>query len=246
MASNGMARRYWVLTMYLAICSAWSLVMLFLWAHQTTYRRVFSAVSPFIMLAECAAVISLFWVLVENYKSFRKIGAIGISGLVGLGVIVAWATRGVGIPLLVGARETMLLWQRYESLVLVGLLAGIYLLLPRSKYLPLRGSAQRAVAVFSIEATEGLLLGGIGVFLNGGLAHAALWIRWAVTLFPLALRMVTGSLWMFWLTPASDADPQVMVMSEEEIARQKRDAAMRMRLLIAELRDSFRHLDEHP
>lgn len=241
MAWNGMARRYWMLCLYLAAYSVRSLTLLFLWQHQSAYRTVFVATAPVVHLAECAVVIGVFWISVENYKNFRKIGITGLAVLFTVGICFAWATRNVAVPRLVGIRERMLLWQRYDSLVLVGLLVGIALLLPRSRYLPLRVSAQRAIAILTIDAVGALMLVGISMVSTGAVAHAALWVRWSMTLLPMALRIGTGGLWLVWMTPASDADPHPVVLSQREID-QRREAAMQLQLLAAELRDALRRM----
>src|SRR5579872_5456309 len=149
MALNGIARRNWLLTTYLAFFSVRYLLLARLWHHQASYRAAYGFTMAPMMALECAAIVSVFFVLVENYKAFGKIAIAGMAFLITVGVIVAWSTRNVGVPSSHGIRETVLLWQRYGSLILVGLLAGIALLLPRTQYLPLRGSAQRAMAIMT-------------------------------------------------------------------------------------------------
>ena len=242
MVRNGIARRYWLLTTYLALYSLRYLVLAFLWPHQILYRQVYEFTMGPVITLECAAIISVFFVLVENYKAFRKVAIVGMAILVVLGIAVAWSTRNVGAPASHGIRVTVVLWQRYGSLTLVGLLAGIALLLPRTEYLPLRVSAQRAMAIMTVDSAEGLLESSITLILAGWTARAPLWARWTVTLFPFVLRTAIGALWLFWMTPASDADPVVIKLSPEEIERRRLEIVERARLLIAEVRDAERRL----
>jgi hypothetical protein len=72
MAKNGIARRYVLLAVFLAACSLRTLVLVFLWQHQAQYRRVYEASMPILNLLECAAVVGVFWVLVENYRKFSE------------------------------------------------------------------------------------------------------------------------------------------------------------------------------
>jgi len=243
MAKNGIARRYVLLAVFLAACSLRTLVLVFLWQHQAQYRRVYEASMPILNLLECAAVVGVFWVLVENYRNFRKIGIVGLSALAIAGLGAAWVTRHWGLPISVGLREIALLWERQTSLVLVGVLAGIALLLPRSRYLPLRVSAQRAIAILTVEEAEVLLLASIGMIAKGAVTHSALWVRWTYTLFPMALRIGIGALWLFWMTPASDAEPKIVVLSDEDLERHARESKLRLHLIEAEMRNVLRDLD---
>jgi hypothetical protein len=242
MVKNGIASRYWLLTTYLAAYGLWYLVLASHWQHQSLYSKIYEyTMAPMIVL-ECAAIVSVFFVLVENYKAFRKIAIAGIAILITAGIIVAWFTRNVGAPVLEGMRGVLLPWERYASLILVGLLSGIALLLPRTRYLPLRGSAQRAIAILTVDSMEGLIVASLRMVLSVQTAHSPLWARWLVTLLPMALRMSICALWLFWMTPASDADPNVVRLSDEEIERRRVEIAERARLLIAEVRDAERRL----
>ena len=88
-----------------------------------------------------------------------------------------------------------------------------------------------------------MLVAGIEMIATSAVANSSLWVRWAMTLLPMALRIGTGALWLFWMTPASDADPQLAVLSEEEMARQTREAELSLRLIEAEMRNALRGLD---
>ena len=242
MVANGIGRRYWLLAVYLSVYSVRYLCMIPLWPHQLLYRTVYEVTMAPLILLECAAVISVFFVLVENYKRFRKVAITGIAVLVFLGIIIAWSTRNVGVPMLEGIRGILLPWQRYASLTLVGVLAGISLLLPRTQYLPLRGSAQRALAILTVDSTQGLLVASLIMALSSRTAHAPIWMRWFFTFLPMLFRMSVGALWLLWMTPASDADPKVVTLSPEEVERRRMEIVQRAHLLIAEVRDVQRRL----
>jgi len=242
MLGNGLAKRYWLLATYLAVHSLRYLVLAALWRHQSLYSEVWEVTMAPVMILECAAIISVFFVLVENYKAFRKIAGVGIALLIVIGTILAWSTRNLGVPFSPGVRESALLWQRYGALILVGLLAGISLLLPRTQYLPLRNSAQRATAILTIDSAQGLATPTLAVLLTGWTSAAPLWTKWLATLLPMVFHLSIGALWLFWMTPASDADPKIVKLSEEEIERHRVEIVQRAHLLIAEVRDAERRL----
>jgi len=243
MVKNGLARRYWLLSCYLAISTLMSLGMMAAWHHQRLYTKIHTF-APILMLAESAAVIGVFLVLVENYQHFKKIGIIGISILTLISVVAAWITRNVGASIPIGVRETALLWERYESLVVVGVLAGIALFLPRSRFLPLRVSAQRATALLALEACECLLVAAASMLLTPTVSSASDAVRWTFTLVPFCFRIITGGLWLFWMTPAADADPVIPVLTDEDLERHRRESTRQMELLTAEMREALRHLDQ--
>src|SRR5579883_2653635 len=95
---NGLAKRYWLLATYLVIHSARYSILAALWHHQHFYSTVYEFSMPVMMALECAAIISVFFVLVENYKAFRKVAIAGISLLIAVGIVVAWSTRHLGVP----------------------------------------------------------------------------------------------------------------------------------------------------
>ena len=244
MVQNGITRRYWLLTTYLVLYSIRYLALAVFWHRQAAYSSVYELTMAPIIALECAAIVSVFFILVENYKAFRRVAIAGMVILVVIGIVAAWFTRHLGTPEGHGIRVTVVLWQRYGSLILVGLLAGIALLLPRTEYLPLRVSAQRAMAILTIDSAEGLLEASLTLILMGWTAHAPLWARWTVTCLPFVFRAGIGLLWLFWMTPASDADPVIVQLSSEEIERRRIEIADRARLLIAEVRDVERRLGD--
>jgi hypothetical protein len=217
MARNGLARRYQVTWTYLFLCVAQSSALFMLRHNSQTYSAVNWHTTWLLLIAEGLAVTEVFWVVSERVPRFRLFGVFFLGTLTLIAGLAAWWTAFVGVPIAPTGRDLpmfvqRLVWltmlvQRFASVVLVLVLATTRVLLPRSPYLPVRESAIRAANIFVVDTAFGITSAAVALVMG---------IRNPVSAaLPLAAGIVTGALWLLYLTPGSDREPGAPYTPEE-------------------------------
>jgi hypothetical protein len=168
------------------------------------YRYIAADSMPLMLLAEGFAIVSVFWLLTQNFPRWRRPGTIVLVSLCVLGAAAALAIRKLGVPAdwsygWAQAWEGAILLQRHGMTAMIVVLAGCRLLLALVHNVPVCQVARRASDVLCID----VLLGLVNSILT-------LWLgrRYPLVAFegPVLAGLVNGLLWAFWL-PAAAAAP---------------------------------------
>jgi hypothetical protein len=203
LAKNGVARRFPLVLLYLVFCAARSTLLISVWHTPKIYGKVWDATLPLGLLVQCLAIIQVFWVMVERYPNFRRIGTVGMSVLGLGGVALVAVTSKFGVMPNPSLRDLDLILQRYGCMVLAFALVGIAVLLPKSPSVPIRLSAFRAATILGIDAMLTLILSAVQLAVTPHASSLSLLTRELLTEAPLLAKCVEGALWLFWMTPES-------------------------------------------
>lgn len=196
MSRNGILARYPLVVVLLVVTAIRSLVLLHFFG-KPEYQPIYSHTAALILFLEGLAAVAVFTVLVEHYPRFRTPGTIMLSSLGLAGALLSYLTRWVGVPRdWTGTWYYASLAERHVCTVLVVVLIGARLLLPRVSGIPIRQSAKRATSILTLQ---------VGMWLANSAVTIALGKPTLFAYFaPLVSGFVTSLLWLLWMTPASD------------------------------------------
>ena len=206
MFRNSIGRRYWLVMLFLAFCAVRSAVLISLWRDVRGYHLVYAFTAPVSLLLQFLAIVQVFWVIVEQYPNFRRVGAMGIAALGVCGLAAVWISRHYGVLPTLSLRDIELLFQRHGCMAMSFILVGIAVLLPRSPDIPIRESALRAAIILGIDAAFYLLSSAIQLAATPYAKTLSMPVREAITLFPMFGEWVVAAMWLFWMTPESDSN----------------------------------------
>lgn len=152
--------------------------------------------------------------MTEKYPNFRTVGGLFLGALGLIGAVATYFTRFVSLPAswwaawkLDPAIASALLVKRYGALLMVALVWGVLMFLPRSDRIPIRPSARRAAITLGLQVSSWLVITWISVWTGPTL----------VSYFaPLVSGVIVSALWLLWLTPASDVCGELIPVTAEE------------------------------
>jgi hypothetical protein len=203
MARNGLIQQYRLVVFYLLISVLRSALLVASWRHQESYHRLFDSTLPVALMAQALAILATFWVVVENYPKFRGIGAVALAVLIAFGIAITWATRNIGMAQSYSRREGVLLMERHSLLIMVSLVIGVAVLLPKFSEIPIRKSATRVATILGLDAGCYFIIAAIGLATTAYVARLQVNPRFVITFIPFIVRIGIGLLWLLWPTPQS-------------------------------------------
>ena len=162
------------------------------------YAQVYAWSSWMILLLEGFSVVGVFRAVTESYPRFALPGTILLTALAIIGACACWMVGFLAPP--AGWSKTWeiaVFVQRDVALVMIAMLAGSRLLLPRFSGIPIRKSARRAsdiLTIFVVTAFAG------STFTIG----TAVEYPFLVSLIPMINGAALGILCAVFLTRASD------------------------------------------
>lgn len=239
MVSTGLYHRLPLLLWYLVSCSVTSTVLAILWRHRLAYFVVYSATTPLNLLAQGAALVSIFWALSVNYPNFRNAGAalLVIVSLFGVGAAFASAhLSGPAHPgtYAVAFADIVQLGRRYASVALGAALLATRIGLPKVPSIPIPIYARRAADIFIFDS----LLGLVATWAVRTFSYGKPAISFAV---PCICGFVLGACWLLAVRPTQER--VVKLPSQEELDRNSRRWAMELHMIAVRLRDAGRTFD---
>jgi len=159
--------RFATVFVYLVVCTARSCILLALKNDRRHYLQVQAYTLPLMLLLQGLAVAGVFWAVAEQYPRFRRTGSVILACLAGIGASAAWLTHFVAVPTGWSA-PWQLAWllERNSLLVMIVVLAGTRILLPRIPGIPIRPSAKRMADI--LTATVALELAASALFIAAG------------------------------------------------------------------------------
>jgi hypothetical protein len=201
-AKKGLFTRLPLLWAYIAVSVARSIVLAAVRADAKRYADISADTLPMMLLSETFAVVSIFWLLTENFPRWRKPGTISLLTMGAMGAVVALVSRRWGVPDSwtygwAGAWEMASLLQRHALTVMGLVLVGTRVLLAIARMIPVSPLARRAADALGIDVLLGLA--GIAVTMTAGKQYPLAAYAW-----PTLSGVVNGLLWAFWLPAASD------------------------------------------
>jgi hypothetical protein len=226
---NRMVERFPTVWAYLVISALRDLILVYWFRHRPhTYAVLYSQTVALEVLVQAFAVVGVFFTVAEHYPKFRIPGAVLLSALALMGTGATLLTHSFAVPAQQGwgtLWPAAILSERYAWTVMVVMLAGSRLLLPKVRGIPIRSSARRASDILTLQC--------LGSLTCAVLAGAGIITLWNYVL-PLVFGVTSGTLWLFWLTPASDRCEEPAPFSDEQLAflaRPNRSYARLVRLI---------------
>jgi hypothetical protein len=200
---KGIFERVPILWAFIVISVARSTALLCFVHDPRRYAEIAADSMPMMLLSEAFAIVSVFWLLTENFPKWRKPGTISLAVLAILGASAAVLLRSAALPKDWGygwadAWQAAIVIQRDVMLGLAVVLVGMRLLLTIVRMIPVRPSARRAADVLGIDVALGLMGSVITIWLGRRIPIVA--YAW-----PTLAGVANGLLWAFWLPAASDA-----------------------------------------
>lgn len=210
---TGLIARFPVIWAYLVVTATRSTILIFLQHQRTRYVEVSSITAPLILLLEAFCVMEVFHRITEEYPNFGKPGAVFLGSLAGIGVSAASLTRFAWVPHnWSGTWQVMMLAERYASLVMIIVLIGARIVVPRVSAVPIRRSADRAAGILALQEIFALLGATVTI-------ATAAQPGFLVFFIPVFGCLVTSLFWATALTPGSDVLPEpVYAMADPEAA----------------------------
>jgi hypothetical protein len=198
----GLAGRFPMLVALLVVLAAQSGIALSISHDKAHYAQVWVLIAWVSVLVEGFAVTGVFWVVAEFYPRFRIPGTILLGGLAVIGTAICWAAGYIAEPPgWYTSWRLAILGQRVISAVMLFVLVGTRLLLPRVQGIPIRLSARRASDILTFHV--GLTLLGTMIGVSTQLRYPAL-----VSMLIVTNGMALGLLCAWGLTTESDVCPQ--------------------------------------
>jgi hypothetical protein len=168
------------------------------------YALIYSWSSWMILLLEGLTVVWVFRAVTEKYPRFGHPGTVLLTGFAIIGACACWMVGFLAPPPgWTKAWEIAVFVQRDASLVMIAMLAGSRILLPRVSGIPIRKSAQRASDILTLYVLAAFA---------GSAFTVATGARYPffVSLIPIVNGGVFAVLCAVFLTPASDVCPDVL------------------------------------
>jgi hypothetical protein len=200
---KGLFERIPILWTFIVISVARSTALLCFVRSPRRYADIAADSMPMMLLSEAFAIVSVFWLLTENFPKWRRPGTISLTVLAVLGTSAAVLLRSAAMPKDWGygwaeAWQVAVVIQRDGMLVMAVVLVGTRVLLTIVRMIPVRPSARRAADVLSIDVALGLTGSIVIIWLGRGIPLLA--YAW-----PTISGLANGLLLAFWLPAASDA-----------------------------------------
>ena len=224
---NGMAMRLPTVWIYLLVSGLRSAVLLLVFRTPATYAAFYSKTAPLQLLVEAFAVVGIFFAVAEHYPKFRGPGTALLTALAMMGAMGTWWTREFGRP----AQWTVvwnaaILSERYVWTVMVVVLLGSRLMLPRVKGIPIRPAARRAANILALQ----LLASVISAVLAA--STTATYLNYYL---PVSANLILGLTWLLYLTPSSDECADLVKLTEREIVLGQRPLHRRSYVLLGRM-----------
>lgn len=155
-ARSGMIRFAPSLWLYIAVFFIYSAGLLAVRPNYTAYLQVYSIGLPVILVLQLVATTAIFRLVTVNYPNFRIAGSVLFGALAIAGVGAAWATSyfsaAANGQLIASLWEAMMFAQRYTFVVIVVVLLGVLVFLPRWPCIPIPRSARAAAWIMVFDA----------------------------------------------------------------------------------------------
>ena len=233
---NRMVQRFPTVWAYLVVSAIRDLMLMYWFRHHPhRYSILYSQTVAVEVLVQAFAVVGVFFAVAEHYPRFRIPGSVLLAALALAGTAATLLTHSFAVPARQGWEPVWaaaVLSERYAWTVMVVMLAGSRLLIPKVRGIPVRRSARRASDILTFQC-----IGSISCVVLAGSGRVTMWNFYLPLLFSLA----SAALWLLWLTPASDRCEEPAPLSDEQLAflaRPNRSYEMLLRLF--ESRKEFR------
>jgi hypothetical protein len=212
---NGLISRLPMLWGLLVALTAQGIALITVHRNLTRATLVYSWTSWIILLLEGLTVVWIFRAVTEKYPRFEGPGAILLTSLAIIGACACWMVGFLAPP--PGWSKTWeiaVFVQRDVGLIMIAMLAGSRLLLPRVSGIPIRPSARRASDILTLYVLTAFA-GSLFTIATAG--H----YPFAATLIPVVNGAAFGILCAVWLTPASDVCAELLTAAcaDDENAR---------------------------
>jgi hypothetical protein len=198
----GLAERFPTLFALLIVLAVQSGVALGISGDKAHYAQAYALIAWVSVLMEGFAVTGVFWVVAEFYPRFRIPGTILLAGLAIIGTAICWVAGYIAEPPgWYSSWRIAILGQRAISAVMLFVLVGTRLLLPRVQGIPIRPSARRAADILTLHV--GLTLLGAIISVATLLSDPGL-----ISIIAVTNGLALGLFCAVALTPESDLCPQ--------------------------------------
>jgi hypothetical protein len=199
---NGLLYRLPTLWALLMVLAGQSVIGLCLTGEPVLYSRFYAVTAWCIMLMEGIAPVGVFWALVEHYPRFRGPGTFLLTLLAAAGATACWAAGYGSVPAgWVGQWHIAVVAQRAVASIMLVVLLGTRIFLPRIKAIPIRPSVQRAADILTLHM--GIALGIAAFTVATGLRYPGV-----TNLATVVNGLVFGILCAACLTRESDICPE--------------------------------------
>ena len=151
---RGLASRFAALTGLFVILAAQSLVAAIFSSNMAAYTRVFALIAWTWVFFEGIAITSAYWMLTEHYPRYRKAGSVllGILSLTGAALCFAFGYV-TPPPAWRGLWHSAVWAQQGIGLVMVVVLIGARIFVPRVRSIPVATSARRVADILTLHVT---------------------------------------------------------------------------------------------
>jgi hypothetical protein len=205
---NGMAMHFPTVWIYLLVSGLRGAVLLLVFQTPATYAAFYSRTAPLQLLVEAFAVVGVFFAVAEYYPKFRGPGTALLTALAIMGATGTWWTREFARP-----AQWTIVWsaavlsERYAWTVMVVMLLGSQLMLPRVKGIPIRPAARRASNILALQLAASVV---------SALLAASATATYLNYCLPVSANLVLGLAWLLYVTPSSHkcADPAKLTVNE--------------------------------
>ncbi len=165
--------------------------------------EVFAWSSSIMLALEGLSVVWIFFAMTEKYRSFNWPRTILLSALALIGASVCWMAGFWAPPADRGGLQFALFAERNAGLVMLVMLAGTRVLLPRVKGIPIRRSARRASDILSLYVLTAFLWSTLAIATAAGYSFLQ-------SLVPILNGATLGLLCAVCLTRESDVCDEAM------------------------------------